>query len=88
MAGNLHRRLIQHFVNRDSSVVTGTSAAGLNIDYVRHVDWWEEAGFADPDRLRAAELVAFNVFEPALRSSLSPLLASDQEVASRHGRAN
>jgi excinuclease UvrABC nuclease subunit len=40
-AGNLRQRLTQHFVNRDSSVVTGTSAAGLNIDHVTRVDWWE-----------------------------------------------
>jgi hypothetical protein len=49
-AGNLRQRLGQHFINRDSSVVTGTSAAGLNIDHVRYVEWWEDEGFADEDR--------------------------------------
>jgi hypothetical protein len=35
---------------------------------VRQVDWWEDAGFSDDVRLQAAELVAFDVLEPALRS--------------------
>jgi hypothetical protein len=32
MAGDIQGRLIQHFVRRDSSVVTGSSAVGVNID--------------------------------------------------------
>ena len=72
MAGDLNRRLIQHFVNRDSSVVTGASAAGLNIDLVRRVDWWEHPSFGDGDALHAAELIAFEVLDPALRSRGNP----------------
>ena len=68
IADNLRRRVKQHLVNRDSSVTTGTSAAGLNADHVRAVEWWEDAAFADRTTLEAAELVAFDVLQPALRS--------------------
>src|SRR5437660_6082407 len=71
-AGNLRQRLGQHFINRDSSVVTGTSAAGLNIDHVRYVEWWEHEAFKDEDSRRAAELVAFDLLNPALRSRANP----------------
>jgi len=45
MAGDVQSRLIQHFVQRDSSVVTGSSAVGVNIELVRFVDWWEHPDF-------------------------------------------
>lgn len=80
-AGNLRQRLTQHFVNRDSSVVPGTSAAGLNIDHVRFVDWWEHPTLADEDSRRAAELVAFDVLDPALRSRGSPRQAAKELYA-------
>ncbi len=65
---SLKQRMGQHLVNRDSSVTTGTSAVGLNADYVTKIAWWDHSGFADQDFLRAAELVAFDVLDPALRS--------------------
>lgn len=65
---SLKQRMVQHLVNRDSSVTTGTSAVGLNVDYVTKIAWWENSGFDDQDFLRAAELVAFDVLDPALRS--------------------
>jgi hypothetical protein len=68
VATNLRTRLQQHFIRRDSSVVTGTSAAGLNIDRVRAVQWWEDPLFADKVRREAAEIVGFGLFNPALRS--------------------
>jgi hypothetical protein len=68
ITGNLRTRLVQHFVRRDSSVVTGTSAAGLNIDRVRYVAWWESEDFADNEKRHAAELVAFDELKPTLRS--------------------
>jgi hypothetical protein len=68
IAGNLRERLTQHFVNRDSSVVTGTSATGINIEHVRFVDWWQADEFADDDKRHAAEQVAFEVLQPVLRS--------------------
>jgi len=82
-AGNLRQRLGQHFINRDSSVVTGASAAGLNIDHVRYVEWWEDQAFADEDSRRAAELVAFDVLDPVLRSRGNPRQAARELYADR-----
>ena len=68
IADALKRRVIQHLVKRDSSVATGTSAAALNPDYVKEVRWWEHTDFSKRYILQAAELVAFDVLDPALRS--------------------
>src|SRR3954464_15241917 len=68
LADNLRSRIKQHLVNRDSSVTTGTGAVGLNADYIRAVGWWVDESFSDRTALQAAELVAFDVLEPALRS--------------------
>lgn len=76
IAGNLRGRLDQHFVKRDSSVVTGTSAVGVNIEHVRYVDWWCHERFEDEDQRHAAELLAFKVLEPALRSRGRPRQAA------------
>jgi hypothetical protein len=59
---------MQHLVNRDSSVTTGTSAAGINPDHVTQVGWWEHPRFDEERFLEAAELVAFEVLDPVLRS--------------------
>jgi hypothetical protein len=72
IAGNLNQRLTQHFVNRDSSVTTGTAAAVINPDAVRTVRWWTDPRFDDGDQLHAAELVAFDLLDPALRSRGAP----------------
>jgi hypothetical protein len=76
IAGNLRSRLDQHFIRRDSSVVTGASAVGLNLEHVRYVDWWTNVLFEDDDRRHAAELVAFDVLDPALRSRGRPRQAA------------
>jgi hypothetical protein len=68
IADALRRRIDQHLIKRDSSVATGTSAVCLNPDYVSQVRWWEHPDFSDRAVLEAAELVAFDLFEPALRS--------------------
>jgi len=59
---------MQHLVKRDSSIATGTSAVALNPDYVTEVRWWEHPDFSKRHVLEAAELVAFDVLDPALRS--------------------
>ena len=64
----LKDRIIEHLVKRDRSVATGTTAVVLNPDFVTEVKWWEYEEFSDWQFLQAAELVAFDVFEPALRS--------------------
>jgi hypothetical protein len=68
LAGKLRQRLSQHLIWRDSSIVTGISAASLNPDLVTKVQWWEHADFEQRAVLEAAELVAFDVLEPVLRS--------------------
>lgn len=68
IAGRLRGRIIQHLVYRDSSVATGTSAAGLNPDHVTQLRWWEHKRFRKREVLEAAELVATEVLNPALRS--------------------
>ncbi len=67
-AGKLKNRIIQHLVRRDSSVATGTSAVALLPDHVTEVRWWEHSTFDQRPNLEAAELVAFDALEPALRS--------------------
>lgn len=68
IAGNLRSRIEQHLVRRDSSVTTGVAAAALNPDLVTEVRWWKHPAFADRGHREAAELVAFDVPEPTLRS--------------------
>lgn len=68
ITGNLKRRMKEHLVNRDSSITTGTSAAVLNPDYVKKVQWWEHQDFTKKHVCQAAELVAFDVLDPVLRS--------------------
>jgi len=65
---NLKRRVGQHLYRRDSSVVTGVSAVSLNPDLVTKVEWWTRPDFSDPSTLQAAELIAFEFFQPVLRS--------------------
>ena len=68
IAGHLKQRIIQHLIRRDSSVATGTSAVNLNPDFVSKICWWENSDFWKADHLKAAEMVAFEVLNPALRS--------------------
>ncbi len=68
LAGNLRQRLAQHLISRDSSVVTGVSAVSLNPELVTRVEWWTGEGFEERAVLEAAELIAFDVLEPVLRS--------------------
>jgi hypothetical protein len=67
-AGNVAQRLGQHLDRRSSSVTTGTSAVGLNVDHIAYVDWWLHPSFSDKTHRLAAERIAFRVLEPALRS--------------------
>jgi hypothetical protein len=68
IAEKLKQRLVQHLVRRDSSVVTGVTAVGLRPEFVAEVRWWSVPDFAERAVLEAAELVAFEVLDPALRS--------------------
>jgi len=68
IADRLKRRKEQHLVTRDISVAILTSATGLNPDYVTELRWWEHREFSDRNVLIASELIAFDRFQPALRS--------------------
>ncbi len=68
IADRLRSRISQHLVQRDSSIVTGVSPARLNPDYVAEVKWWEHPRFTERTFLAAAELVAFEMLDPVLRS--------------------
>lgn len=65
---SLRGRIEQHLVRRDSSVTTGASVVSLNPELVTGVAWWTRPDFEDADALLAAELVAFDVLDPVLRS--------------------
>lgn len=68
VAERLKQRIKQHLVSRDSSVVTGASLVRLNPDLITEVSWWTHPAFAERARLEAAEMVAFDVLQPTLRS--------------------
>lgn len=68
MGEKLRQPIRQHLVLRDSSATTDSGAVRLHPDYVSAVEWWAHASFADPLCLAAAELVAFDVLEPRMRS--------------------
>jgi hypothetical protein len=67
VAEKLKNRIMQHFLRRDSSVTTCTTAVSLNPDFTR-MQWWHHDLFADRSKLEAAEVVAFEVLNPTLRS--------------------
>jgi hypothetical protein len=64
-------------VRRDSSIVTGTSIVSLNPDYVTALRWWEYPDFSKREYLEAAEVVAFKIFDPVLRSRGNPTERGD-----------
>lgn len=68
VADSLRGRVEQHLVRRDSSVTTRVAAACLNVDAITEVRWWVHPRFAEREALEAAELVAFDLLEPTLRS--------------------
>jgi hypothetical protein len=68
IADRLKPRVAQHLIRKDSSIATGTSAACLNPEYVTELWWWEHPDFEQRHVLEAAEMVAFEILDPALRS--------------------
>ena len=68
IADKLRQRISQHLVRRDSSIVTGTSIVSLNPDYITALKWWEYPDFSKREYLEAAEEIAFEIFDPVLRS--------------------
>ncbi len=82
IAKDLRQRLLQHLLQRNSSVVTGVSAVSLNPDRVTEVRWWLLSP-KDSKYLLEAELVAFEVLNPVLRSR-APVSAPVHFIAARH----
>ena len=71
---NLRDRLERHLIRRSSSPVANPCAAMLNIDYISRVEWWAGGNtydFHDGITRKAAEIVAFDVINPYLRSKSS-----------------
>jgi hypothetical protein len=68
VADRLRNRIEQHLVMRTSSVTRGDVATGLNPEQVTERRWWSDDSFVERPRLEAAELVAFDVLNPVLRS--------------------
>jgi hypothetical protein len=68
---HLRKRINEHLIACDRN--TATAAARLNPSQVTGVRWWKFEEYADqPERLEAAELVAFNVLKPVLGSNGNP----------------
>lgn len=68
LTNSLRNRMRQHLIHRDSTIAMGTSAVGINPDYIGLVAWWMHPLFEDEVALAAAELVAFDELDPDLRS--------------------
>ena len=68
LSTKLRNRIGQHIIRRDSSVATGASATVLNPNKIARICWWLNQAFSDKACLEAAEVVAFKVLNPSLRS--------------------
>jgi hypothetical protein len=91
ISGNLRRRIEQHLEKRNSSVTAGESIVGLNPAFVTRIDWWTDPSFENGPMLEAAELIAFELFNPVLRSrggnsKIASELASQCEFSERMRR--
>jgi hypothetical protein len=84
IADRLRTRIVQHLVRRDSSVTTGVATVALNPDLVTEIKWWRHARFSDRLALQAAELIAFEILNPVLRSRGN--ITRDAERISKQAR--
>ena len=72
LSNKLRESVSQHLLKRDSSVATGASAISLNPDKIAECHWWIHESFGTREYLEAAELIAFERFNPTLVSRGSP----------------
>ena len=84
IADNLQTRIAQHLIRRDSSVTTGVATVTLNPDLVTEIRWWRHSSFGDRVHLEAAELIAFRVLDPVLRSR-GAISAEAEALAQQEG---
>lgn len=68
IADKLRQRVSQHLIRRDSSITTAASIVSLNPDYITGIQWWTHSDFNERSSLEAAEVIAFETFNPVLRS--------------------
>jgi predicted GIY-YIG superfamily endonuclease len=87
VAERLKQRAWQHLVGRNSSVTTGVAAVSLNPSLVTELRWWEHPKFVERAAREAAELVAFDVFEPILRSRGAIMAAANDLYAEQQFRS-
>lgn len=67
-SGELKKRINQHLIRKDSSITTGASAVCLKTEYLKNIKWFESDVFNDETQRKAAEIIAFNYFNPVIRS--------------------
>ena len=67
-SGRLKDKLRHHFIRKDSSIKIGTIAASLNAECVDEVNWWTHESFSNRNKLEAAEILAFEIYNPILRN--------------------
>ena len=72
LSNKLRERVSQHLLKRDSNVSTDTSAVSLNPDKISECHWWIHETFGEREYLEAAELIAFEIFNPILVSRGTP----------------
>ena len=77
---DVRSRIDQHLNRRDSSISIGVSTTMLNPDFVTKVEWWIRDVFSEKDVREAAELIAFDIFEPSLRSRGRSSLAAQERL--------
>ena len=77
---DVRSRIDQHLYRRDSSISTGVSTTMLNPDFVTKAEWWVDEIFSDKVSREAAELIAFETFEPSLRSRGKPYIAAQEKL--------
>lgn len=65
---SLKARILQHLIRRDSSITTGASAVSINPDYLDKIVWYQYDSFEDKITREAAEIIAFDVFKPVIKS--------------------
>ena len=68
IADDLRRRINQHLILRNSSIATGVSTVHLNPNQVTEIRWWQHEKLTDKAGREAAEIIAFDILNPVLRS--------------------
>ena len=86
LSNKLRDRVSQHLLRGDSSVATWANAISLNPDKTAECHWWVHETFSRREHLEAAELIAFEIFNPTLvskESLSSPALEISRDLEFR-----